>query len=117
MMTSLTGIKKLLVVLSVSLFLYGCYAGTFGSVVTPEQKAKIQVGKTTKVELLRELGTPDQILELGGGKEEFSYIKEAITSYMATAVGKSTEFWLVLDNSVVTDFGERPTTKKPKYIK
>ena len=100
-----------------AVMLSGCPMGTYGSVIKPEQKAAIVKGKTTKVELLRELGNPDQTVDLGGGKEEMSYIREAITSYGIRATSENTEFWILINKEVVEDFGERPTTKSPKYIK
>ena len=48
--------------------------------VKPEQLARIQKGKTTKTDLLRELGAPDQQIDLGSGREEVSYI-EAVLSH------------------------------------
>ena len=115
--TAMAIAAKLLVIGCVALFLTACPMGPFGTVITPEQKAKIMTGKTTKVELLKEIGTPDQVIDLGGGKEQFSYITERVIGYGVGSTSQNTEFWLVLDNGVVTDFGERPTTKSPKYIK
>jgi hypothetical protein len=63
----------------------GCSVGTYGSKVSAEQKAAIVKGQTTKVDLLCELGNPDQKIDLGGGKEQFSYIKEKYTSTGFTA--------------------------------
>ncbi|MGD0488843.1 MAG: hypothetical protein ABSB94_16830 [Syntrophorhabdales bacterium] len=108
---------RFLVIGCVALFLAACPMGPFGTIITPEQKGKIMIGKTTKVELLKEIGTPDQIIDLGAGKEQFSYITERVTSYGIKATSENTEFWLVLKNGVVTDYGERATTKSPKYIK
>lgn len=97
--------------------LSGCAAGTFGSVVTPEQKASIIKGQTTKVDLLQEMGNPDQTIDLGDGKEQVSYISSAITSTGFSSSNTNTEFWVVLNKGVVEDFGERPTTKEPNYMK
>jgi hypothetical protein len=99
------------------LLLPGCPAGTYGSKISAEQKAAIVKGKTTKVDLLRELGNPDQTIDVGGGKEQLSYIKEKYTTYGVTASSENTEFWILLSNGVVTDFGERPTTKSTNYMK
>jgi hypothetical protein len=90
---------------------------TYGG-VTPEQRASIVKGKTTKTELLREVGDPDQRIDLGGGKEQLSYISD--TYDVAPFIGETSsghkDFWIVLDKSgVVEDFGERPTTKSHKY--
>jgi len=97
--------------------LAGCSAGTYGSTVTPEQRAAIVKGQTTKTDLLRELGNPDQTIDLGDGKEQLSYISETYTTYGVSASATGTEFWVVLTNGVVEDFGERPTTKQPSYLK
>jgi hypothetical protein len=110
-------LAKLLLIVCVALFSAACAAGTFGTVITPEQKSNIKIGKTTKVELLKEIGTPDQIIDLGAGKEQFSYISERITTYGVSTTSQNNEFWLVLENGIVKDFGERPTTKSPKYGK
>ncbi len=95
--------------------------GDFGSVVTEGQKAAILKGKTTRTDILRELGNPDQKIDLGGGKEQFSYIKETIQTtggvFSLSTFSSYTEFWIVFDNGVVSDFGERPTTKAPTYFK
>jgi hypothetical protein len=97
--------------------LAGCflYGGTYGSNITAEQKAAIAKGKTTKVDLLKELGNPDQTVDLGGGKEQLSYIRETISGFGTSS--QNTETWIVLNNGVVEDFGERPTTKNPSYLK
>lgn len=109
----------------------GCFnmstGGDYGSVVTDGQKAGIVVGKTTKTDILRVLGNPDQRVDLGDGKEQFSYIKESIrvtgksglilpTSRIARA-SQYTEFWITFLNDVVTETGEQPTTKQPNYFK
>ncbi|MBU3933112.1 MAG: hypothetical protein KKH11_00390 [Candidatus Omnitrophica bacterium] len=105
------------------LFMSGCatVGGDYGSVVTEGQKAAIVKGKTTKTDILRELGNPDQKIDLGGGKEQFSYIKETIKStgviFSLTTSSQRTEFWIIFTNGVVSDFGERPTTKAPTYFK
>jgi len=95
--------------------LAACPAGTYGG-LTAEQKASIVRGKTTRVELLREVGTPDQSIDLGGGKEELSYVREKYTTYGVHATSENTEFWITLDKGVVQDFGERPTTKSKKWF-
>ncbi len=105
------------VLVLVGLLLPGCPAGTYGSKISAEQRAAIVKGKTTKVDLLRELGNPDQTIDLGGGKEQFSYIREKYTTYGVTASSENTEFWILLSNGVVNDFGERPTTKSTNYMK
>ena len=99
--------------------LQGCSipAGTYGTQVSTEQQSSIVKGKTTKIDLLRELGNPDQTIDLGKGKEQYSYIKEKITSNLFNSSSENTEFWVILTNGIVSDFGERPTTKSPKYIK
>lgn len=99
------------------LSLTGCPMGTYGSKVSPEQKAAIVKGRTSRADLLRELGNPDQTIDLGNGKEQLSYISEKITSYAVTSSSEGTEFWVVLKDGIVQDFGERPTTKQPSYLK
>ena len=101
----------------------GCVnmGGDYGSVVTEGQKSSIVKGKTSKIEILRELGNPDQKIDLGNGKEQFSYIKETIKSsgnpFTMSTGSTYNEFWILFDNGIVSDFGERPTTKAPNYFK
>ena len=90
----------------------GCPAGTYGSVVTPEQMATIIRGKTTKAEIINRLGEPDETKNLGFGKEELSYVRATIgTHYNFGSYGNytSTEFWILIKNNVVEAFGERAT--------
>ena len=100
----------------------GCYSISQGTVST-HFKSQIAKGKTTKVEVLQELGNPDQKIDLGDGKQQFSYIKEEykITplSCFSSNAGNSQniEFWLAFDaDNTVADFGERPTTKAKNYF-
>lgn len=101
----------------------GCISmgGDYGSVVTAGQKAGIVKEKTTKTDILRELGNPDQKIDLGNNKEQFSYITERVRTkgglIMAEIASQYTEFWIVFENNVVTETGERPTTKAPNYFK
>jgi hypothetical protein len=103
----------------------GCIStgGDFGSVVTQGQKEAIVAGKTTRTEILRELGNPDQKIDLGNGKAQFSYIKEKVRTKGAILIPASEttsqyeEFWIVFDKDVVAEKGERPTTKTPNYFK
>ena len=103
--------------------LSGCInmSGEFGSVVTPGQKSAIVNGKTTKTEILQELGDPDQIIDLGNGKQQFSYIRESIWGisgpFGGSGSSRYTEFFVVFDKDIVSASGERPTTKTPKYFK
>jgi hypothetical protein len=104
-----------IVLLAFSPLLTGCPAGTYGG-VKQSQLANVVKGTTTKVELLRELGTPDQVVDLGGGREELSYIEETYTTYGVWAKSENTESWFILKKDVVEDFGTRPTTKSHKYF-
>ena len=100
-------------VIALTIFANGCASHMSGSVVTDQQKAAIINGTTTKTDLLREFGNPDQTLDLGNGKEELSYIREE-WGFGARKLS-ATEFWVDLNKGVVQDFGERPTTKAPAY--
>lgn len=118
------GLIEVVMILVVAIWLAGCVSmgGDFGSVVTEGQKTAIVKGKTTRTDILRELGNPDQKINLGGGKEQFSYIKETTKTSGVMGLSYSTssnytEFWIVFDNGIVSDFGERPTTKAPTYFK
>jgi hypothetical protein len=103
----------------------GCVnmSNDYGSVVTQGQKDAIVKGKTTKTEVLQQLGNPDQKIDLGNNKEQFSYIKENVgtkTSLIiptGSVTSRYTEYWIVFENDIVTDTGERPTTKQPNYFK
>jgi outer membrane protein assembly factor BamE (lipoprotein component of BamABCDE complex) len=86
-----------------------------GSVVTEEQIFGIEAGTTTKTDVLRALGNPDQRIDLGGGKEQFSYIRETIrttrqkgillpTSNIQTT-SQHSEFWIVFQNDIVAEKG------------
>ncbi|MFI3185099.1 MAG: hypothetical protein QX198_03890 [Methylococcaceae bacterium] len=99
----------------------GCVTGTYGEVAATF-KNQIAKGKTTKVEVLQELGDPDQRIDLGKGQETFSYIKEVYSANPFSGlqdlgkINKNTEFWITFDkNDRVVNFGERPTTKLKKY--
>jgi outer membrane protein assembly factor BamE (lipoprotein component of BamABCDE complex) len=88
----------------------GCPAGTYGSVITPGQMAVIVRGKTTKAELLSLLGEPDDVKNLGGGKEEWSYVRATVgTHYNFGSYGNytKTETWIILKSNIVEAYGER----------
>lgn len=90
----------------------GCPKGIYGSVITQEQMAVIVRGKTTKAELINLIGEPDEVKNLGGGKEEFSYVRATVgTHYNFGSYGNytKTEFWVILKNNIVEAFGERDT--------
>ncbi len=112
MRASRFGFAILLVSISFAFILNGCISASYGG-VNQKQQANILKGKTTKVEILRVIGNPDQTIDLGRGEEELSYVRE---EYSATSLtSKNTEFWLKIRNGVVEDFGERPTTKAHRY--
>jgi hypothetical protein len=116
-MTFMTRELRLAVVTTIcSAFLAACSAGVTGSVVSPERQAAIIKGKTTKAEILRDLGNPDQKIDLGGGKEQFSYIRQEWGYGLIRASEKRMEFWIVFKSGVVEDFGDRPTDKVPNYF-
>ena len=99
----------------------GCFSpgGSFGSKVSSEQKAGIIAGKTTMTDVLRDLGNPDQKIDLGNNQEQFSYITANLQQgfYAPPPFGsvglKNTEFWILFENKIVKESGERPTTKSP----
>lgn len=95
----------------------GCPGGTYGSVIEPEQKAAIVRGKTTKEELLDELGRPDQTTDLGGDREELLYVRETIANHGNWMNSNKTAFWVIINKNVVEAFGERRTPQSPSYIK
>jgi outer membrane protein assembly factor BamE (lipoprotein component of BamABCDE complex) len=102
----------LIILAPTAAILPGCPAGTYGSVITPEQLAVIVRGKTTKAELLSLLGDPDEVKNLGGGREEWSYVRATIsTHYNFGSYGNSTktETWFMLTNNIVEAYGERDT--------
>ena len=95
-----------------------CGCASFGTDITADERAKIIKGKTTKIEVLRQFGNPDQTIKLDRGREEISYIKENVIMGVAPFVKpKNNEFWLQVKNGVVEDFGERETKKSPNYMK
>lgn len=105
------------------LLAFGCVSagGDYGSVLTDAQKSQVVVGKTTKTEILRVLGNPDQRIPLPDGREQFSYIKESIRSQGSLFGSRSTsryqEFWIIFNGDVVAETGEQPTSKSPNYFK
>ena len=110
----------LVILFPMATIISGCPAGTYGSVISPEQRAAIVRGKTTKEEVLRQLGYPDQTIDIGGGKKELSYIQETVASranYGGWGNSTKSQFWIILNNNVVEAFGERSTSKSPSYIK
>ena len=99
-----------------------------GAVVSDEQKATIKKGKTTRVQVLQELGNPSQEIDLGKGKVQFSYVQATTTWGLFSSIKhpfgrdpsdvmKYTEFWIIFKNNVVEDFGEKPTNKRPQYFR
>lgn len=95
-----------------------CGCASFGTDITADERAQIIKGKTTKIEVLRQFGNPDQTIKLDRGREEISYIKENVIMGVAPFVKpKNNEFWLQVKNGVVEDFGERETKKSPNYMK
>jgi outer membrane protein assembly factor BamE (lipoprotein component of BamABCDE complex) len=100
----------------------GC--ATYMSGAVPDRfKSQVVKGKTTKTDVLQELGNPDQKIDLDNGKQQFSYIKEEyritpLSGLSANAgQSKNTEFWLTFDTTgAVVDFGDRPTSKTKNYF-
>lgn len=82
-----------------------------GVAVTPEQQQRFIRGQTTKAETLIMLGDPHQRVDIGGGKEQFLYIHNVINN-LGGGLISAAEFWVTFENDVITDFGERPTTKR-----
>jgi hypothetical protein len=107
----------------------GCFSpgAQHGSIVAPAQKKAIVPGTTTKTEILRELGNPDQKIDLGNKQEQFSYITLNIRRGMFIPMGggvnglggisSNTEYWILFENDIVKETGERPTTKSPSMAK
>lgn len=101
--------------------------GHAGAVVADAQKAAIVKGKTTRVQILQELGDPTQKIDLGKGKVQFSHVMSTRSSgYMthfkypfgtdSSNLVKFTEFWVIFKKDIVEDFGEKPTNKRPKFF-
>jgi outer membrane protein assembly factor BamE (lipoprotein component of BamABCDE complex) len=102
--------------------------GKSGAVVSDAQKANIEKGKTTRVQILQELGDPSQKIDLGKGKMQYSYVMSTRSSdYLtpikhpfgtsASDVIKFTEFWIIFKNDIVEDFGEKATNKTPNFMR
>lgn len=109
-------IVEFFVIISLLLFVVGC--ASFGTDITANERKQIIKGKTTKIEVLRKFGNPDQTVKLDNETEEISYIKENVVIGLAPLVKpKNTEFWLQIKNGIVQDFGERETNKSPNYMK
>lgn len=102
-------IVMLVVLVPVATMLSGCPAGTYGSVVEPEQVAAIVRGKTTKAQLLEALGDPDETTDLGNGKEELLYIQQTVAHHSNWLHSTKSGFWVILSKGVVEAFGERAT--------
>lgn len=98
--------------------LCGCATQKFGSKVSDAQKAAIEKGKTTKADVLISLGNPDQTIDLGSGKEELLYIRGSMLyGPYGNKMTNTVEYWIILDHGVVSDSGERPTTKQVNMLK
>ena len=82
-----------------------------GVKVTPEQQQSIQKGKTTKPELLAQLGDPHQRIDQGNSNEQFLYISNVVNN-LGGGLIRGEEFWVTFKGNVVSDFGERPTQKR-----
>lgn len=113
-------IRALLLSLSAAAMLQGCLPGTHGSIIEPAQRAAIVRGQTTKDQVLNELGSPDDEVDLGGGKEEISYIQETVpnrANFNLLRNSSKSQFWILLNNNVVEAYGDRTTDKSPNYFK
>lgn len=87
----------------------GCQGGVFGTKAKPAPQAPLVSGKTTKAEVLRQLGEPDKTADLGKGKEELLYLRESTFTHNSWWHPTKSGFWVVLKNNVVESFGERST--------
>lgn len=79
----------------------------------PMQIATIVRGRTTKPEVVNSLGDPDKITDLGFGKEEWQYIREAVASHGNWFHADYRAFWIVFKNNVVEAYGEHATADAP----
>jgi outer membrane protein assembly factor BamE (lipoprotein component of BamABCDE complex) len=108
-------IAMLAVLTPAAAMLAGC-AGSYGSVIEPEKVAAIIRGKTTKADVLTALGDPDKTTDLGGGKEEFSYVRENVANHGNWFHSDNKALWILFKNNTVEAFGERATIESPKRI-
>lgn len=116
--------RRRVAIVCAGLVLASCFTRSFvlSARITDEQKAAIEIGRTTKDDLLRELGDPDRVRALGPGRERFTYINEkeigrftgfalfpilGAGSVPPTEIARS-ELWIVLTDDVVEALGERP---------
>jgi predicted secreted protein len=95
--------------------LSGCQSAGAGARVKPEEQAAIVNGKTTKQELLQRLGDPDQISDLGNGKEEMIYLRENVSAHRNWFHPTYSGFWVVLKDNTVEAYGERTTMPDQGY--
>jgi outer membrane protein assembly factor BamE (lipoprotein component of BamABCDE complex) len=105
-------IAIVIAVLFVIPFLTSCIGIETGAKITPEQQRTLVKGKTTKPEVLNNLGDPHQRIDMESGEEQFSYISNVVNNFGGASMSR-TEFWVLFKNDVVSDFGERPTQKLP----
>jgi len=85
----------------------GCQGGASGALVKPGQEAAIVSGKTTKAELIKQLGEPDKTTDLGKGKEELLFVHENPAIHGSWFRPGKAGLWVILKNNVVEAFGER----------
>ena len=93
-----------------AMLLSGCPKGVYGSIITPEQLTQVNRGKSTKQDVIRILGEPDEVRNIGVGQEELSYVRATVgTHYNFLGYGnyKKTELWVIIKNNVVEAYGER----------
>ncbi len=102
-------IVMLVLLLPAATMLSGCPAGTYGSVVSPEQVAAIVRGKTSKEQLLEVLGDPDKVTNLDSGQEEWLYIQQTVTYHGTWLHSRKSGFWVIFNNNIVEAFGHRAT--------
>jgi outer membrane protein assembly factor BamE (lipoprotein component of BamABCDE complex) len=101
------------VLLPAAAALSGCAGKKYGNVLDPQEVATIIRGKTTQAEVANRFGDPDKLVDLGGGKQEVSYIREEVNNHGNWFHSNNVAFWLVYKNNVVEAFGERATSDEP----
>jgi hypothetical protein len=97
-------VRAIIVPAVVAAALAGCQGGASAK---PEPPVAIVSGKTTKAELLKQLGEPDKQTTLGNGKEEWLYLREKPSAHASWWRPSKSGLWVVLKNNVVDAFGER----------
>lgn len=81
--------------------------------LTPIDTRFMTKGETTESEVIERYGKPWAITDLGFGRRKLSYVRPPATHPFIFGLSSNPrtgrEYWIVIQDGLVVDFGERPT--------